>query len=173
VSLKSLESLSLSPHMTAEGLKELPALPNLKSLGLNHGFPITDSGMKAIAQIKSLEFLSLQGVSVTPAGIKNLNGLKLKTLSVYRDQITDEMLKVLHEVNLLHTINWARGENGRPTGLKDVRYINLAGSRVTDAGLRELEGMTSLVEVFLEKTKVTDEGISNLKKALPKLQVSR
>jgi hypothetical protein len=159
--------------MTDEGLKELPALPNLKTLSLKEGFPITDSGMKSIAQIKNLGFLNLQGVSVTPAGIKNLKALKLKTLFIYREQITDEMLKVLREVDLLHTINWAFGKNGRPTGLMDVRYLHLSGSKVTDTGLRELEGMTSLIKVFLDKTKVTDEGIANLKKALPELQVIR
>jgi hypothetical protein len=41
------------------------------------------------------------------------------------------------------------------------------------AGLRELAGLMNLQELNLSKTMVTDAGVAELRKALPKLHVSR
>jgi hypothetical protein len=172
-SMKSLESLALGPSMTDEALKELPSMPTLKKLYFHEGFSMTDAGMKTIAQIKTLEALNLSGVSVTPGGIANLKGLKLSAFTMRRDQINDEILRELRKSDLLHKLNWANGRNGRPTGMNDIRFLNLHGSNLTDAGLRELEEMTLLERVFLSQTKVTDEGVAKLKKALPNVKVMR
>jgi internalin A len=44
---------------------------------------------------------------------------------------------------------------------------------VTDAGLKELSGLKSLQSVVLFGTKVTDAGVAELQKALPACRISR
>jgi hypothetical protein len=42
---------------------------------------------------------------------------------------------------------------------------------VTDAGLKHLKGLKGLQRLFLDQTKVTNDGIRDLKAALPDLDV--
>jgi hypothetical protein len=56
-------------------------------------------------------------------------------------------------------------------GLKNLQTLHLNGTEITDAGLKELAGLKSLqVLSFLETggTNVTDAGVEELRKALPK-----
>ncbi len=54
------------------------------------------------------------------------------------------------------------------TGLQTLRLIQ---SQVTDRGLEYLKGLTSLREVELRFTQVTDVGANDLKKALPNCRI--
>ncbi|MFP6763746.1 MAG: hypothetical protein VB858_09010 [Planctomycetaceae bacterium] len=54
-------------------------------------------------------------------------------------------------------------------GLTFVHSLNLRGTQVDDRGLPHIAGSTGLVRLHLEKTKVTDAGIDQLKK-LEKLE---
>jgi len=51
----------------------------------------------------------------------------------------------------------------------NLRWLDLAGTAVTDAGLTPIAGMQSLMRLHLERTAVTDAGIARLKD-LPELQ---
>ncbi|MCC6153271.1 MAG: hypothetical protein IT367_05905, partial [Candidatus Hydrogenedentes bacterium] len=50
-----------------------------------------------------------------------------------------------------------------------VTWLNLAGTKVTDAGLAQVASLTKLTRLHLERTEVTDAGIANLA-ALANLQ---
>lgn len=52
-----------------------------------------------------------------------------------------------------------------------VTKVDLTATMVTDAGLRELTGLTSLQELYLGVTKVTDAGLKDLQKALPNCKI--
>ena len=43
---------------------------------------------------------------------------------------------------------------------------------MTDAGLDHLKGLTHLKNLYVWQSKVTEAGVANLKKALPKLDIS-
>jgi hypothetical protein len=45
--------------------------------------------------------------------------------------------------------------------------LNLYGTRVSDAGLKHLAGLSSLKELDLTGTQVTADGVAALHKALP------
>jgi uncharacterized membrane protein/mono/diheme cytochrome c family protein len=45
----------------------------------------------------------------------------------------------------------------------NFRWLDLAGTRVSDAGLAQLEGMPNLVRLHLERTPITDVGLTHLK----------
>ena len=51
--------------------------------------------------------------------------------------------------------------------------LDLAGTQVTDAGLKELAGLKILHALYLGGTRVTDAGLKELRKALPGCEISR
>jgi hypothetical protein len=46
---------------------------------------------------------------------------------------------------------------------QQLAVLNLARTKVTDDGLKSVEGLTNLRKLHLENTKITDEGLSHLK----------
>ena len=57
--------------------------------------------------------------------------------------------------------------------LPNLTYLNLYGTKVTDAGLEHLKALPKLQRLYVWQTEVTDEGAANLAKALPQLEISR
>jgi hypothetical protein len=51
--------------------------------------------------------------------------------------------------------------------------LSLSGTRVTDAGLKRLEGLKHLRTLVVERTLVTDGGVAQLQAVLPNLRVLR
>jgi hypothetical protein len=50
--------------------------------------------------------------------------------------------------------------------------LNLTDTRVSDAGLAHLKGLTNLTTLQLERTQVTTEGVAELKKSLPDANIT-
>ena len=69
-----------------------------------------------------------------------------------------------------HVVSVLLGEQGSDRELAHVgrlsqlKYLSLNRSRVTDAGLRSLEGLTHLEELSLRETAVTDPGLVHLRR---------
>lgn len=55
--------------------------------------------------------------------------------------------------------------------LPQLRRLHLFSAGITDAGLAYLEHLPQLEAVRIEETKVTEQGIDRLRKALPRCQV--
>jgi hypothetical protein len=55
--------------------------------------------------------------------------------------------------------------------LSKLFSLRLAYSGISDAGLEHLTGLTSLSALDLRGTKVTEAGMIELRKALPKLDI--
>src|SRR6185437_12206799 len=49
-----------------------------------------------------------------------------------------------------------------PDYFDEIEYIYLFRSKVTDAGLAQLQGLTSLQRIYLNNTQVTDPGLAHL-----------
>ena len=58
-------------------------------------------------------------------------------------------------------------------GLKSLSSLNLVGTPVTDAGLKELAALKNLHILNVNETQVTDAGEAELRKALPYCQIQR
>jgi hypothetical protein len=56
-------------------------------------------------------------------------------------------------------------------GLTELILLNLMNTQVTDAGLEHIKGLKNLQTLNLTGTKVTDEGVKNLKQSLPKCNI--
>ncbi|MDW7996018.1 MAG: hypothetical protein RMI91_15330 [Gemmatales bacterium] len=88
---------------------------------------------------------------------------KLTELRLSYDQITDSTLATLREAGLLHTLSRTSVPNNkRPRNAEEVTELDLSGTRVTDAGLKELAALKKLTELNLQRTPITDAGLKEL-----------
>ncbi|MBI3465845.1 MAG: hypothetical protein HY000_22740 [Planctomycetes bacterium] len=55
--------------------------------------------------------------------------------------------------------------------LKQVKRLSLAGSGLSDAGIKHLAGLTNLESLDLRRTKASAAGIAELQHALPNCQI--
>lgn len=119
---------------------------------------VTDDDIAHVAGFKRLERLDLRGCTqVTDAGLVHLAGCtKLEWLFLTNTQVTDHGLAHLACLTNL-----------------DNLYLN--GTPVTDAGLVRLAGLKNLRYLCLTRTKIklTDQGVSELEKALPNLAIAK
>jgi hypothetical protein len=142
-------------RFTDAGMQHLKHLGPLEWEGFD-GMPLTDTGLFHLREITSLERLFISETRITDAGLVHLRELKnLKTLSLDRTRVTD--------AGLAHI-----------SALKNLESLSLNETQITDAGLVHLTLLTKLKNLTLLKTTgVTDAGVSELKRVLPNLKVSR
>jgi tRNA A-37 threonylcarbamoyl transferase component Bud32/Leucine-rich repeat (LRR) protein len=191
--LKSLKKLYLSDlPITDEGLQHLAGLSSLQELNLRK-LQITGAGLKHLGGLQNLQTLHLTGMKLTPAGLKHLAGLKkLQGLGIDPDQVTDEVLEVLHQSRQIHILNLSFDGNSQPVryqsddaiasivldgsrgyritnkglkylaGLKNLQRLSVADLPITDDGLKHLAGLTNLRELGLRHLQVTDDGLKHL-----------
>ena len=114
----------------------------------------TDKDLMAIACLRHLRFLNLGNSPITDGGLKKLSGLtNLTQLRLHGTRISD--------VGLSHL-----------EGLTRLWELFLVDTRVTDAGLGHLRCLSQLDEVCLPWS-VSDHGLQELKKDLPKATIKR
>ena len=77
------------------------------------------------------------------------------------------------DVPTFHFAEWKAGVLGRLPPPAAGFGLSISGTKVTDAGLKELAGLTSLQTLVLNDTEVTDAGIAELRKALPDCRIIR
>lgn len=161
--LTRLTTLSLGyARVTDAGLKTIAQFVKLRELLIESG-GVTDAGLKELAGLKHLTTLDLLGTSWTPAGLRHLAPLtKLTTLDLGL-MVTDETLRTLREIGLLHALALMKGKTGgRPASSAEVESLSLSGTKVTNDGLKELAELKSLTTLDLGSTSVTDAGLQDL-----------
>jgi Leucine-rich repeat (LRR) protein len=57
--------------------------------------------------------------------------------------------------------------------LKNLRWLNLGGTPITDIGLKEVAQLKNLHTLVLVGTQITEAGLQELQKALPTCQILR
>ncbi len=160
------EQIALVAKWIEQGAVLPETLPDIATLGAPApvSSPAAAAGSEAEAEAQLLAKLS-DGVQPAAAEtiepVKQIGGLampldlKSPLLSVNLqyggDKVNDEALTKL--VALAPQVTW----------------LNLAGTKVTDAGLAQVANLTKLTRLHLERTEVTDAGIANLA-ALANLQ---
>ena len=147
-----LESLLLfNTEVTDRGLPYLKSMPNLKKLHIGkrqQKGQITDAGMVHLAQINSLEYLSLPNRGITDKGLATIANLKnLKYLWVYRSTKNP-----LTDTALWHV-----------SKLRSLEYLFIGGNGFTDAGMDDLAKLTNLRRLSLMAGSITNEGPAKLK----------
>ncbi|MBI3822955.1 MAG: hypothetical protein HY289_09805 [Planctomycetes bacterium] len=92
----------------------------------------------------------------------------LAALRVSGDEITDDALKAMRELNLLHVLDIASAKAGReyepsrPKSADEVLGLFLGFTKVTDAGLKELAPLKNLERLQLNGQPVSNAGLKEL-----------
>jgi hypothetical protein len=141
--------------------------------------PITDDDLKELKKLPKLENLDLSNTHVTSAGLVHIGELKkMKYLSLWNTQVDDDGLRYIADFKKLYALI-LDGTHVTDEGLKHLEgltnleeWLGLVGTDVTDAGLKHLEGLAKLRSLNLRQTKVTAEGVRELKRALPNTDIS-
>lgn len=141
-------------NVTGIGVRELTALPNLKSLALPSR--AGRDGLKHVAALKGLESLTVYRIPVEE--LKSLAGLKLTQLNLpidaWNNDVTDRTVQILREIGLLHALECARtdDEHRRPTKPEEVTFLYLGSLKLTSAGLKEFVGFTNVTRIHWYST---------------------
>jgi Leucine-rich repeat (LRR) protein len=162
VHLKGLTDLRLlhlvGTRVSTDGLKHLKGMTRLEQLDY---YGIDDAGLVHLKRLTSLKTLHLYRCTVTDAGLEHLAGLtKLQTLHFGSAEITDDGLKHLKKLTALRDLSL-----DAPPG-----HFG-GGNPITDAGIEHLKGLTRLEVLNIRHTQVTNAGVKQLLKELPKLKV--
>jgi hypothetical protein len=167
-SMKKLEELDLLDcPIDDAGMRSLKGL-NLKQLHLRNP-AITDRGIEAISGITSLESLGLTGASITDnafAHIANLTHLWCVSLDHCGKVNGSELgkLAALQKLTFL-CLQDCPIDDAAMKNLKGLRLraLNLRQTNITDQGIDELKGMTTLHALYVGNTKVTKAVFTKLK----------
>jgi len=162
--LPTLESLDIGfVQFTDSGLENLALLPNLKELTIG-GNKLTDAGLRFLRQLPQLTYLDLSGsqrtdsglwsVSITEAGIDSLATLKeLRELRMTGTPVSGRWLEKLKGLQKLERLE-----------LQDTR-------RLGDDAVATLASFSNLKWLDLKGSTLTDKGIADLRRQMPKCQV--
>ena len=211
--LRTLD-LSMGTGIRPDALRVLRELPRLESLNLSF-CAVDDRAFAHLGHVSTLKTLDLSGSSVTDAGFAQLRGLdleavyalscealgdpsaevlasfeRLEVLALTQSRLTDAGLQ--HLLGLQHlrelilfrnrgltgadvdfgalpqletlSVASTRFDDDALSGLTrtSVRELSLSGTRVTDQGLNQLRGLKQLERLSLSGCSVTDQGLAQL-----------
>jgi len=167
--------------VTDAGLIHLLPLKKLRKIRLSKT-AITDSGMNALAKCEFLEDVDISQTKVGDFGIWELRALpRLKNLNLYLTRVTDTGLDSFRvgehrsaaKIERLNLDKCPITDAGIPklASLTSLAWTHLGGTAITDTGLAELAKLSSLKEAIVTKTETTLQGVEQLRKDRPDLNV--
>ncbi|HIN53927.1 MAG TPA: hypothetical protein EYM79_06405, partial [Planctomycetes bacterium] len=134
-----------------DDLVHLKDLKHLKILDLGET-RVSDAGMLTLKSVKSLEEINLQRTDITDAGFGHLLELpKLRRFKMVRCKISDAGLALVKDrtdiivLDLKECINVSDVGLAHLAGVKDLKFLRVWGSQITDQGVADLVGLTKLV----------------------------
>ncbi len=164
-------------YITDNGLANLKDLPALGSLFIENT-RVTDAGLTHLVGLHKLSYLRLAGTEVTDAGVKQMSELpNLTNVSLGGTHVTDAGLLHLRKLSKLKylLLSQPKIRESKPIELTSAeqRAFGL-GKRPLSVTPTEQRSPSPKLETRQSiQLQVTDEGITELKKALPKLKVRR
>jgi serine/threonine protein kinase len=176
----NLTFLETQEFLKATTLAEvLPAFPKLVDFRAHMEF--TPQVAEQLAQVKSLRLLDIKGLGqdhpdVPPGAFRPLS--QLEGLNLF---YADQLKSVLGELPRLSALKQL-GLAGLGIGNEDLaalrvlgrlEILNLSGNAtIDDGGVDSLKGFTTLKELRLEQTRVSDKGLALLREALPDCKIT-
>lgn len=157
-----LRHLADLPHLrelrfggvSADALMGLRAFKHVKSLEFNETSSLNDAVLQNCAGLKELSRLSCTGVPLTGSGLSRLDGLQ------QLDQLALVDCPQLRGANLQALADH-----------RALKVLNLHGSPIDDSVVPILERLTKLQVLELSGTRVTPNGLAQIKSALGKCKV--
>ncbi|WDQ16670.1 leucine-rich repeat domain-containing protein [Rhodopirellula sp. P2] len=142
--MTTLEALFLRrTGVTDEGMELLTGLSKLRAIDLRNS-NIGDAGMDSLAKIKTLADVQLEKSKVTDEGLVKLAPLPLKSINFnYCTTINGPTMKMLGQTPTLEQL---QGDY----------------SKINDAAMAELKGLSKLTRLRIRGCDVTGEGIQHI-----------
>ena len=175
--LKELRELYLANSLVDDAaLGEIASMPGVKKIRLSKT-NVTREGLEKLTALKLEELDISECVSVEDAALEPVGKmLSLKKLNLWRDVVGDEGAKHLAG---LENLEWLNVDNTQMSDaslasfvkFKKLKFLHLGSTPVTDAGMVHLMGLTALADLKVTRTAVTEEGVVELGKAIPKLKI--
>ena len=164
-------------QVTDAGLEHVKGLTQLQWLFLFSSREITDAGLEHLKELTQLQELWLDSAKVTGAGLEHLKGLPhLQVLDLWRHQGhgqwgvgTPQRFDPTRSVDAKTTTGHGRWIGTPQRFDPTLEWLFLSNTKVTDAGLERLKGLTHLQELWLDGTKVTDAGVTKLSAGIAEL----
>ena len=145
--------------VTDADLPKLARLTELRELWLD-GTNVTNSGLKALAAFPNLRELVLSRTSIDGAGLKHLSVLtELRLLGLCGTRVTGADLNLLAAFKKLEVLSLDLDDLGGLPAISTLRTLEVGGSKLTDAGIREIAKLEGLRELNIPDTGVTDAGL--------------
>lgn len=176
--LYDYQRLKLNHFNLAAKPKDPKAFHRVVSVSLRNT-KTTDNDLKQLAKLPRLEMLDLTNTRITGAGLAHLKGLNnLRVLSLWKTRVDDsglDNLKGLTKMRQL-VLDETKVTDGGLVHLKGMteleEWLGLTDTKVTDQGLQALTGFKKLKSLNLRRTLVTEDGVNQLRRALPKTDIS-
>lgn len=155
-------------RITCEGISKLRALP-LISLDLSHTLP-NDDGLCELGNLTNLRQLIYMDNGLSGKGMKALAQLvSLENLFLAKTNIEDEYLSSIHWFKNLVLIDLSKtpitDEGARfLTAVRTLRGVLLDNTNTGDRTLENLSTLPYIVALFMRETNITDDGIAHLLK---------
>jgi len=168
--------LNGSANLQDDDLKLVASFKHLTDLSLE-GTSLTGAGLVHLSKLKKLEWLNLWQTNVDDKGMAHLAGLSsLQFLPVGGTKISNAGLEHLKDLPLLIYLglrDTAISDAGvaKLTALPVLKELNLRNTRITDGCIVSLGKIRSLRKVWLGETKVTKKGLAQLRTALPRCEI--
>jgi hypothetical protein len=172
--LNQLEVLRLPDGITDEQLASFQCFGSLRELGLPAA-KISDRGLGVLAKAKKLQWLHMGHLSISGKGLAALTKLPaLDTLALWRSTLRDGLGGLrgatLQRLQLLG-VPVTDADLEHLATMKSLREIHLEQSKLTNAGLMKLHGLSNLEELSLVAIQGVEKGLAGLKKAIPGLKI--
>ncbi len=175
--LKNLRELYLiGTQLTNDGTTQLIGLSKLETLDV-YNTSIGDVGVTNLCNLTSLVRLALGRTKISDAAITSLSSLpNLQELRLEGTEITDAAMPAVAKISGLRSLSL---ENTKITGagieilrgVKALEHLGLAGTALDDRAVKTLSGMTSLKTLTASRSRLSPNGASTIRKALPKLSL--
>jgi hypothetical protein len=173
--MKRLEHLDLHGTRTSgQGLVHLAGMKGLEHLRVG-ATGVTDQGLAHLGGMKKLTHLDLEDTGITDRGIEALASLdSLQHLSLDSTSVTDRgfarLAEILPGLTSLHADDTELTDDGlRHLARLPLERLCVRGTRISDAGIEILEGMTKLQIVGVTRTPTSKEAIQRLWEERPLL----
>ena len=169
-SWRQLENLDLTAtNITSGGIQRLEKLGHLKKLVLPET-KIDDAAVPTLCRLKALRWLVVDDTNISGSGLLQLRealpSCDLSGLLLDLSGQVDPDPESMRWIEITRPI-WDLSRQGK------LKLLILAGTSVTDGHLRDLDRLEKTEVIDLRRTKVTDQGIEALQRALPKCTIVR
>lgn len=157
--------------LTDAGLLQLLHARNMRSLTIDMCLQVSDDGLLVLQDCRDLVTFSSRGCPrITGAGISNLAAAaaSLSVLDLERCPRVHGGLAHLSALRMLKVVNlgWCNSVDDSDAAVlasfPDLQVLNLSRTRVTNAGVSGLSGLTKLHTLALAGCRVTDAGLASL-----------